>query len=636
MLSNGTDIQRLLKRRAFILGGLQATLLGVLGWRLGWLQLKENKRYQTLSDQNRIDVRLVAPKRGLIFDRKGVPLALNEQEFRLNIIPEQTDNIRATLEKLSVVIDLRPSEIEKVVMIAKKQASFIPVEVKGNLDWAQVSAIEVNLIDLPGVFVDVGDQRQYPMAMDTAHIVGYVGAVSRSDLNGDPVLSLPGFKIGKSGIEKSLESLMRGKPGNRKVEVNVSGRVVRDLDVDEGEKGRDIALTIDSDLQTFVRETLAKEKSATAVVMNPNTGEVYSLVSSPGFDPNLFTSGISFNQWEELLANEGKPLNNKAVTGQYSPASTFKMITVLAGLEAGVIDRKKTVYCNGFYEVGDHRFHCWKRAGHGWTDVVQAIAQSCDVYFYDMAREVGIERIADMARRFGLGQKYNFELKEERAGLVPDKKWKRGHIGEKWRPGESVVASIGQGYILSTPLQLAVMTSRLVNGGYAVKPWIAGAMGRRKSIMARKSWPLIGIKKRYLDIVKQGMKEAVTGEDGTAKASQIGIPEMEMGGKTGTSQVRRISRQERDEGLAHQNDIRWKWRDHALFVGYAPLEKPNYVVSVIVEHGGSGSAAAAPIANKILKKAQELEIHKRDIEYPANIDQSEAVKNVQNKQEGKK
>lgn len=616
-------------RRGFLLAAGQLGLFGVLGARLGWLQLVEGERFTTLSEKNRVDVRLLKPERGLIYDRLGVPFAINEQDFALHIVPEQAKDLNAVLDNLKQYIDLRPSEIEKALELAKRQPKFIPVEVRDHLDWQQVSTVEVNAMDLPGVYVEAGARRAYPSKESSAHIVGYVGAVDPQDLkSSDPVLRLPGFRIGKTGVERSYEEFLRGTPGHKKVEVNNAGRVVRDLETDKGRSGADLGLTIDSELQDYVMEVLAEEKSASAVVMNPNTGEIYALVSSPAFDPNMFTSRISFEDYEALLANEGKPLNNKAVSGQYPPGSVFKMITALAGLEAGVIDAKKTVYCPGHYDINEHRFHCWKRAGHGWVDIIQALAESCDVYFYDMAREVGIDRIADMARRFGLDETYGFDLTEEQKGLMPDKNWKRGYLGEKWRPGETVVASIGQGYILSTPLQLAVMTSRLCNDGVAVKPWMIGAIDGRASPKKRTVWPQMDIDPYHLRLVKRGMDAAVNRDKGTAFSSRIEEDGMKMAGKTGTSQVRRISRQQRDEGLAKQEDIPWKFRHHALFVGYAPLDRPDYVVSIIVEHGGSGSASAAPLANKILKKAQELNIRDRQQILPDDIKAATALRSM--------
>lgn len=620
------DFKKSIARRAFLVGAGQVSLFGVLAGRLGWLQLREGERYATLSEKNRVDIRMIAPTRGLIYDRSGVPFAINEQNFHILVVPEQADDLKDVMAQLKDYVDLRPSEIDKTLAVAKKQAGFIPVEIKDNLDWQQVSTVEVNMTDLPGVSVEAGQRRSYPLGRETAHIVGYVGAVDKNDMKaGDPVLRLPGFRIGKTGIEKSYEELLRGKPGHKKVEVNVAGREVRDLETDKGVSGSDVALTVDARLQSYVMEVLSKEKSASVVVMNPHSGEVYAMVSSPSFDANKFTSGISFTDYEALLSNDGKPLNNKAVSGQYPPGSTFKMVTALAGLKAGVIDSKTSVHCSGHYDINKDRFHCWKRAGHGWVDLVQALAQSCDVFFYSMARDVGIDAIADMARKLGLDQKYGFDLPEEMKGLMPDKNWKRGHMGEKWRPGETVVASIGQGYILSTPLQLAVMTSRICNGGYAVEPWLVGAVDDRFSPRYEGRWPKIDIDPQHVKLVKRGMEAVVNGGKGTARVSAIHHAGWEMAGKTGTSQVRRISRQERSEGLAKQADIPWKYRHHALFVGYAPMDNPEYVVSVVVEHGGSGSASAAPLAQKILTKAQELDIRNNKIVKPQEIRTAEAL-----------
>jgi penicillin-binding protein 2 len=621
-----SNFKKIMTRRAFLVGAGQLSIFGVLAGRLGWLQLHEGERYKTLSEKNRVDLRMIAPTRGLIYDRAGLPFAINEQDFHILVVPEQVEDLEKSLEILSSYIDLRPSEIERAVAIAEKQPDFIPVEIKDNLDWQQVSTVEVNVTDLPGIYVAAGQRRAYPMGVDTAHIVGYVGAVDKNDLKkGDPVLKLPGFRIGKTGLEKSYEEFLRGEAGHKKVEVNVAGREVRDLETDKGVSGHDMATTIDSRLQSVVMEVLSETKSASAVVMNPNTGEVYAMASYPAFDANKFTSGISFTDYEALLADDGKPLNNKAVSGQYPPGSTFKMVTALAGLEAGVINEKTSVYCPGHYDINEHRFHCWKRSGHGWVDLVQALGQSCDVYFYDMAREVGIDKIAEMARKLGLDQEYGFDLREEMSGLMPDKNWKRGHLGEKWRPGETVVASIGQGYILSTPLQLAVMTSRLCNGGKAVKPWMVGAVDDQLSSKISENWPSLDINPYHLKLVKRGMQAVVNHEKGTANSSAITVEGQEMAGKTGTSQVRRISRQQRSEGLVAQEDIPWKFRHHALFVGYAPMKKPDYVVSVVVEHGGSGSAAAAPLAQKILKKAQELDVKNVKISKPSEIKAAEAL-----------
>ncbi len=592
-------------RRAFVIGGLQGALLGVLGGRLAWLQVAQGGRYKTLSDKNRINMKVLAPTRGQIVDRFGVPLAVNAQNFRALIIPEQADNIEQSLRSLQKNIEISEEDIQRVLKQAKKTAKFVPIEIKDDLSWEDVAKIEVNLPDLPGLSTDVGERRSYPFGEATAHLVGYVGAVSKSDTGDDPVLSLPGFKIGKTGIEKRFDKEMRGSGGRAEVEVNVIGREVRELRKNESRTGRRVTLTVDGELQRFTQNRLSQEKSASAVIMDAHSGAVYALASAPAFDPNAFTSGLSAALWEELLANPAHPLTNKAVSGQYPPASTFKMISLLAGLQSGKITKNTTAFCKGYYEYGRDRFHCWKSGGHGWVDGRKALQVSCDTYFYELATEVGIDKIAEVARMMGLGHKLDFELNEERAGLVPDKGWKLGQMGQKWQPGETIVASIGQGYLQATPLQLAVMTARFVNGGYAVKPWIT-AEDLAKNALSSESWPKLDIKPSHIKMIKDGMDRVVNSEKGTAYGSRPADPAFSFGGKTGTGQVQRITMKQRLAGIKNE-ELVWKSRHHALFVGYAPLKNPRYVCSVVVEHGIGGSRTAAPLARDLL-----IETQKRD------------------------
>lgn len=600
---------RVFTRRGFVIAGLQGALLGVLGGRLAWLQIVHGHRYKTLSDKNRINLKIIAPSRGQIVDRFGVPLAVNNQNFRLVLIPEQVEDTRKMLSGIKQYIDLTDDEIESVVKKVGQSAKFLPVQIKENLSWEQVAKIEVNLPDLPGVSIDVGEIRNYPFAESTAHIVGYVGAVNKSEISEERVLSLPGFRIGKTGIEKRYDLAMRGKAGASEVEVNVIGREVRELNRQDSVSGERVILTIDGALQRFVQARLAQEKSASAVIMDAHTGAVYALASHPGFDPNMFTRGIPATLWEELLADPGHPLTNKAISGLYPPASTFKMITALAGLRTGKISANRTSYCPGYYEYGSDKFHCWKPGGHGTVDVVAALQKSCDVYFYELATEIGIDEIARTAREMGLGSKLDFELAEERPGLVPDKNWKIGHFGKTWQPGETIVASIGQGYLQATPLQLAVMTSRLVNGGHAVKPWVTGYVGQHRQ--EQKTWPRMDIDEAHMAIIKRGMDRVVNDERGTAYGSRIIEAAYAMGGKTGTAQVKRITTAQRSAGVRNE-DLPWKQRHHGLFVGYAPLDNPRYACAVVVEHGVGGSASAAPVAKDIM-----LEVQKRD---PASTD----------------
>ena len=609
-MDKNIDRSKSFSRRAFVVGACQGALLAVLGGRLAWLQLSQGGRYKTLSDKNRINVKMITPSRGQIVDRFGVPLAVNNQNFRVLVVPEQVGDLAGSLKELTKYIDLEDRNIQKILEQSKKSASFIPLEVTDNLKWDDVARIEVNLSDLPGMSINEGEIRNYPFEEATAHLVGYVGAVSPSDLTGDPVLTLPGFRIGKTGIEKSYDKKLRGKAGNAQMEVNARGREIRELGSDQSIDGERVSLTIDAELQRYCQQRLAEHKSASAIIMDAHTGAVYAMASYPGFDPNLFTRGISAEQWEELLANPAFPLNNKAISGQYPPGSTFKMVTALAALESGKASANTTVNCTGRYEYGSDRYHCWKLSGHGITTITSALMRSCDTYFYKLSTEVGIDNIAAMARKLGLGQTYDFDLKEERKGLIPTKEWKLKRYGKIWRPGETIIASIGQGYMLATPLQLAVMTARLINGGLAVKPWMVGYLGDRK--IHQDTWPAMEINKNHLRLVKFGMDRVVNHKDGTAHAAQIAEAGMEMGGKTGTAQVKKINRAERARGIKNK-DLAWKYRHHALFVGYAPFKNPRYVCSVIVEHGGGGSAVAAPIARDLLLKAQKRDPAATDI-----------------------
>ncbi len=604
MLDKEQDRAERFSRRAFVIGAVQGTLLCVMGGRLAWLQVSQGSKYKTLAENNRINMKLVVPPRGEIIDRFGVPLALNNQNYRVTIVREQAGNIEEALEKLSNVITIDKRTLAKVIKQSKQTQSFAPLQVKDKLTWEEVAAVEVHLTDLPGISTDVGEIRTYPFAEATAHLIGYVGAASKTDIpetEADPLLRQPGFKIGKGGLEKTFEDDLRGKAGRAEVEVNVNGREVRELTQQASTPGNRLALSIDAELQRAAQMRLAEVISASAVVMDAKTGAIYALASYPSFDPNYFTDGISFERWEELLADIANPMTYKAIAGQYPPGSTFKMITALAGLEAGIINEHTSVFCPGHYQYGNGKFHCWKKQGHGTVNVHRALMQSCDTFFYKISTDIGIDRISEMGKRFGLGARTGIELEEERPGLMPTVAWKKGQYGEGWHPGETIVASIGQGYMLTTPLQLAVMTSRLVNGGKAVNPWIVGVDGGR--VMHDGNWPDIGINPRHLQMVMGGMSDVVNSQQGTAYGARIKDLGMEMGGKTGTAQVKRITKQERAMGIKNET-LEWKFRHHALFVGYAPISDPRYVCSVVVEHGGGGSAVAAPIARDLLLMAQ--------------------------------
>lgn len=596
------DGAKVFTRRAFVIGGLQGVLLAVMGGRLAWLQVAEGRKYKMLAERNRINVKLLAPSRGEILDRYGVTIAGNSQNFRVVITPEQTKDIKGSLKSLQDLIEVDEAALKKAIEMASKVAKFVPVQVKDDLSWEEVAKIEVNLPDLPGLSIDVGERRFYSFGPATAHMIGYVGAVSESEVGEEKLLTLPGFKIGKTAMEKKYDKILRGSAGTTKMEVNVVGREVRELSREKAKDGDPVVLSVDAGLQLYMQERLGQEQSASAVVMDAHSGAVYALASSPSFDPNVFAKGMPADLWEQLLNDPGNPLTNKAVAGQYPPGSTYKMVTALAGMEAGVITPHSRVFCPGHYEFGNNRFHCWKKGGHGTVDVVRALSESCDVFFYKLTLEFGIDKLAEMSRRLGLGSKLDFDVPEERPGLIPDRAWKRSYMGDSWHPGETIVASIGQGYTLTTPLQLAVMTARLVNGGYAVKPWVSRRSYQGEDLQVKK-WPSMNLNQQHLAIVRKGMDDVVNGPTGTARGSAIKIPGMEMGGKTGTAQVVRITAAQRAAGVQNK-DLPWKQRHHALFVGYAPVHNPRYVVSVVVEHGVGGSTAAAPLARDLLIQAQ--------------------------------
>ncbi len=606
MQREDNDRYKVFTRRAAVLGGVKLVLVSVLVGRMYQLQVLESSRYKMLADENRINLRLLPPPRGRILDRYGKPMAVNRENYRVLLVAEKAGDVARALDFLSQLIPISDYDRRRIQRETKRRRSFVPITVRENLSWDEVSKIEVNAPDLPGVVIDVGQSREYRLGPRAAHVLGYVAAVSEKELTGDPLLELPGFRIGKSGIEKIHDLVLRGKAGNSQMEVNAVGRAIQELSRQEGQPGADVTLTIDADLQSFAVERMEKENSAAAAVLEIHTGEVLALVSTPGYDPDAFNTGLSGDQWRAILRHPYAPLTNKAISGQYSPGSTFKVVVALAALEGGIIDPEQKFFCRGWLSMGRARFHCWKRGGHGWMNLKNGIKQSCDVYFYEVAKRVGIDRIAKMANRLGLGQVSGVGLPNEKRGLIPTRAWKRAVTGVPWQKGETLVAGIGQGFVLATPLQLAVMTARIANGGKAVKPRLVRAIGsggetRAVDIPAP---PSLGISDQSLRLITQAMN-AVTNElRGTARRARIKEKGMEMAGKTGTSQVRRISKRERETRVLKNHERPWKDRDHALFIGFAPVHKPRFAVSVVVEHGGGGSKVAAPIARDLLLETQ--------------------------------
>lgn len=604
------DLQRVFTRRALLLGTAQLGLFGALIGRLYYLQVMESDKYMLLAEENRINMRLLSPRRGRVLDRFGTELASNRRNYRVTIVAEQTRNVDATLEALSKLIQVDDTQRARVKREIERRRKFVPVVVAENLSWDDFAKVNLHSPDLPGVQLDVGETRDYPYAGTFSHVVGYVGAVSETEIGDDPLLELPGFRIGKSGVEKVYDERLRGRAGHSQIEVNAYGRAIRELERHNGVPGEDIVLTIDADLQRFAQERFGEESGA-GVVMDIHTGDILALVSNPGYDPNWFNVGITGPQWRQLNGDKYKPLINKAIQGQYPPGSTFKMLVGLAALEAGTMTPDTRVFCPGHMEFGNNTFHCWKKGGHGTMNMASAIEESCDVYFYEAARRTGVDKVAEMAKRLGLGEFTGIDLTGERRGLIPTRAWKQAVLGQPWAQGENLVIGIGQGYVTSTPLQLAVMTARLANGGYAVQPRIVrkdDALGPTTDPrLASQRWPHIGLKREQLDLALEGMIRVTTPPRGTASGARITLAQYAMAGKTGSSQVRRISRLERETRVRKNEEKPWEERDHALFVAYAPISAPRYACAVIVEHGGSGAKMAAPIARDIMLEVQKLD-----------------------------
>lgn len=593
---------RILLQRSLIVFSINILLLFVLIGRLYYLQVYQGEKYSLLADSNRTSKHLIAPPRGIITDRNGVELAINNQNFQAMLIPEQSRQIDNLLETLQPILNLPDEEISRIKKDISHHRRFVPVKIKDNLEWEEVAYLMLNNNNYPGLIIDEGLIRTYPYKEYTAHPLGYVGSVSEADLQKDdsPLLQVPGFKIGKSGFEKTYDTDLRGVAGSLTYEVNAYGRIMREIEKREGTKGKDLDLTIDIRLQKKAFDAFGKETGA-AVVLNVHTGEILAFVSVPSFDPNLFVDGISIKNWNKLINDEKTPMTDKAISGQYSPGSTFKIVVALAALEAGVITPETKSFCSGKMKLGNHLFHCWRHSGHGHLNVVEAIKHSCDIFFYETALKLGIEKIAAMSRKLGLGQIYDIGLENQKSGVIPDKKWKQEKLKQPWQQGETVIAGIGQGYVLVTPLQLVTMLARVVNGGYEITPTFI----KQDSPSPPKK---LNIKKENIDIVKHGMFEVVNGIGGTATRARLKFKDIKMGGKTGTTQVRRISLKERAQGIKRDEDLPWKYRNHAWFMAYAPHDNPKYAVAVIVEHGRSGSGVAAPIASKILEEAIKLDI----------------------------
>ena len=584
-------------RRTLLIGAAQLAAFGGLASKLYQVQVIEGRKYATLADTNRISTRLIAPPRGRMLDRTGVPVANNRQNWRALLVAEQTPSVGATLDAFSRIVPLADHERARIERDIRRHRRFIPVTVREFLEWDEMARLEVNAPDLPGIVIDLGSTRQYPFGPALAHVVGYVAPPNEADMGEDPMLALPGVRVGRAGLEKHHERLLRGRAGEVQIEVNAVGRAIRELERQEGVPGADIALTIDAALQQQVVARLGDE-SASAVVLDARNGEVLAMATNPSFDPSLFDSGVSQAQWIEWTNNRRAPLINKAVAGLYAPGSTFKMVVALSALEARTLTTTDRINCPGYLDIGDTRFHCWRRGGHGLLNLRGGLKNSCDVFFYEVARRTGIDPIAAMAKRFGLGVRLDIELPGARSGFVPTREWRIAH-GKPWNLGDTIVHGIGQGFLQLTPLSLATMVSRIATGR-AVQPRLTRTVGSvLQPGMEASDWPALGLPERELRAVREGMWAVVNERDGTAPVAKLPFPNIQMAGKTGSSQVRRVSREQREHGFKSEN-LPWEFRPHALFVAFAPYDAPRYALAVVVEHGNAGAAAAAPIARDIM------------------------------------
>ena len=570
-------------RRAVLIGAAQTGLFGLLLWRLRRLQILDSPEYRLLSDDNRISEHLVAPARGAIYDRLGRTIAEDRENFRVIVTPALCEDLGATLDAISEIVPVGAGARDRVIRAARRQSGYFPVLVTEGLDWRQFALLSVLAPQIAGMRTDRATYRRYVRARSMAHVVGYVGLADKGEVDAHPVMRVPGFRTGKAGIEKGLDAELRGEPGTISYEVDAHGRVVRELGATASARGKDLVLTIDQELQEIAHKRIEGLRVASIVVLDVVTGGIVVMASYPSFDPNEVSFNVDLAQWKELAKNVDHPLENRALRGQYPPGSTFKVVTALAGLEAGVINPEERMTCPGGFPFGRHYFRCWKR--HGSVYLHEAIKQSCDVYFYHTVNRVGIDRLAETSRKLGLGQIHDVGLAGQKQGIIPDTKWKRRTLGQPWYPGETISCGIGQGYVSTTPLQLAVTAARIATGR-EVRPHLIAP-----SAPEPEAAPL-DIDPVHLDLVRAGMVGVVNEKGGTAVRSALTLPNVQMAGKTGTSQV--ISA--RNRGFLKG----WHGETHALFIAYAPVASPRYAAACVVEHGGGGSRAAAPVVRDVM------------------------------------
>jgi len=569
-------------RRATVIGGLQIGVGVLLATRMAYISVAENERYKLLSESNRVNLTLVPPRRGWIIDRNGKPIANNKTEFRVDIIPDRLRDGKKTVATLAELLSLDPEELQRINRELAQASSFQPVQVAAGLDWERYAAVSVRLPDLPGVSPRQGFSRNYPIGPAVGHLVGYVGIASAEDYkeNPDPILITPGYKIGKDALEKNFEDRLQGKPGAKRVEVTARGKIVRELNTRPDIPGKPLQLTLDIDLQEYAARRLGPE-SGSVVVLDTHSGDILAMASMPSFDPNSFSDGISTVEWGMLSEDDHVPLRNKILKGLYPPGSTVKPMHAMAFLEAGV-KPSDTIICGGGRRIGNRFFHCW--GNHGQVDMAKGIYQSCDSYFYHFAQQVGFAKVADYAKLLGMGQEFPLPVSSQFFGTVPSPAWLEKKYKRKWQTYDTVNSSIGQGYYLANPLQLAVMAARLATGRKLMPHLLIDKN--------RKPAPSLGFTDDHIAYVRAAMSEVVNGR-GTAGRARLPLDDVLMAGKTGTAQV---------VSLSVSNGKRsapWKYRDHGLFICFAPFDNPRYAAAVVIEHGG-GSGAAYPVARDVL------------------------------------
>ena len=604
-----TDI---INRRMFIIGVAKLIVFGGLIARLFSLQINDNKKYLTLSDKNRIREWKLPPTRGNIVDYFGNIIAGNLKVYQLHIIPEQVENFNYLISRLKVILNLSNKKVEKLKKKKKQLKPWESLIISENLSWDEFSKINNYLYELVGVKPVMTISRDYPFSNIYTHVLGYVSQPNENDILENKVIQekfVPGIKVGKLGLEKTLENDLIGVNDIQRYEVNAYGKRINQLEYQKGKQGSKIRVTLDTEVQKLCAELLL-DRAGSISVMDIYTGEMIAMYSSPSYNPNLFLFGISKDEWELIRNNPLKPLINKTLSGLYSPGSTIKPIVALSALENGIMDTNYKVQCKGKMELYGQTFHCWKEKGHGWMSLNNAMKQSCDTYFYEVARKLGVDRLKITADKFGLGQKVLGEYFEnEKAGQFPDTKWKINNLGKGWVLGETLITGIGQGYTQTTPIQLCLMTAQIANGGYKIKPKILTDDNQLTSEQVKKAMQDSDIKKPYISlfddkknikIIQEAMFSSTNEPSGTSYKSRIDDPKYQFAGKTGTAQVKRISKRERELDLKI-SEIPYKERDHALYVAFGPYKNPRYALSIIVEHGGSGSTTAAPMATKLFK-----------------------------------